>query len=413
MARVPGIGEDFFIIGGGMAGLMTSIWLRRLLPGTAVTLIEKGRPCCHWMLRKGLHEPIVGNALSAENLAMAGGGPPPALLERALAAWPGEATLGWLRELDTRPQLSGNGAIQVDGALLQKRLCEAACAAGVRLREHCAVQDVRSQPGGGFRLWSAEEALGEAAAVVFATGGERNHGMALLRETGPPVATPRAGFLRLRPASRRFGQRLEGLSREVRVTLEKTGAESVGRIHCGTRGLEGPVMADLSARSGEDLAGWRYRFALQVDWVPQWSAGGLRKAFIEKTEQGGRQPVGEDPLPGFSVRHWNYFLEKARVDPALPWPRTKDRKRNALIERLKRERIPIEGMGLPAGERAWQGGVDPSALLPESGGVRGKPGLYCCGEMLDFLYPPGGYQASAVWASAYHTATGIAGKRPD
>ena len=408
MSRGRNIGENFFVVGGGIAGLTASIWLRRLLPGAEVVLAEKETSCCPWLLRKGRGDPLIGNSFATANHSEAGGGTPAALVERALAEWPGEALLGWLRELGVRAQVREDGGIHAPGPVLQERMVATALAAGVTIRTNCGVQDVRGQPGGGFRLWSAEEPLGEAAEVVFAAGGERNHAMALVRGMGPPVVTPQAGFLRLRPASRRFGQRMEGLCKEVRATIEKTGAESLGRIHCGTRGLEGPVISDLTARHGGELADRRHRFALQVDWVPEWSAGGLRKAFIEKTEQGGRQPVGEDPLPGFSLRHWNYFLDKARVDPELPWPRTKDRKRNALIERLKRERIPIDGMGLPAGERAWGGGVDPSALLPGSGGVPAMPGLYCCGEMLQFLYPPGGYHAVAVWATAYHAATGIA-----
>ncbi len=408
MSRTENRGEIFFIIGGGIAGMTAGIWLRRLLPSARITLFEREAHCGDWLRRRDKQSVVIGNTGAGPALSMAGDLPPPPLLERALAAWPGDALLDWLRELDTKPEVDDKGTIRAQGPLLQQRLLEAALEAGITIREKVVVHDVRSQPGGGFRFWSKEEPLGEAGGVIFATGGERNHGLTLAREAGLSVRPPRPGHLRLRAASRRLGQRLEGLTKEVRVVLEKSGEEEHGRLRCGTRGLEGPVISALTARTGEELARLRHRFTLKVDWIPEWSAGRLRTYFIERTEQGGRQAVGEDPLPGFSVRHWNYFLEKARVEPSLPWARTRDRKRNALIERLKRERIGIDGMGLPRDERAWTGGVEAGGLVRESGRNRALDRFYCCGEMLDFLYPPGGYHPGAVWASAYHTASGIA-----
>jgi predicted Rossmann fold flavoprotein len=258
-----------------------------------------------------------------------------------------------------------------------------------------------SRVSGGFRLWSKEGMAFEGAGLLLATGGERNHGLTLARELGEEVAPVYPAYLRLRLASPKLGEQRGPLERQVKLRCEKTGEMSSGMVILSARGLEGPALSALSAKAGAVWHQLSCRIKLTVDWLPETSGSVVRSELHSRSLRGGRRAVGETPLFDFNGKQWMTFLSAARLDPATPWARIKEKKLQALVQRLKGEQIGFNGMGLPSGERAWAGGVHPSGLDVTTGQSLANPGLYFAGEILDLLGQPEGTHVNLAWATAY------------
>lgn len=393
--------QKVYVVGGGFAGITAAIWLKRLRETLEVVLWEREEEVLGWLSGKRGESVVMGPA----------GEQPPALVEsglveRAMAIWPAEQSVAWLGQLGVTLERTG-ATIRAAGSQLREVLLETLSASGVELRPCQMVESIRVQPDGSYRLWSPEGDLGRADRVVLATGGERNHGMALARELGLAVRPPRAGFVRLKPASLAVARSLSGLERTARVVCEKSGGEATGRVRFSERGLEGPAVSELAVSSGKQWEKLRHRLRILVDWLPEKKTGEVVRALEDSVLESSRRLVGDEPLFGLERRPWRWFVKKAGLREEDKWSRTQPRKRQRLAQLLKRQVILTEGMGLPEGERAWAGGVDTEALSWESGEARGQAGLQVAGEMLDFLLPPGGWQPAAVLATAYLAASGL------
>ncbi|MGC9449863.1 MAG: aminoacetone oxidase family FAD-binding enzyme [Oceanipulchritudo sp.] len=394
--------QKCLVIGGGLAGVTAAFWAARQDPAAEILLVEKEDRLAAWLDRMGKQAVVLGSVQES------GEGGEPAYVRGAgmmsgiLRQWPGSECLAWLASAGLCLELENNGTFRASGgketrATLVRLLEEA----GVQVRLGYAVEAVSARPGGGFRVWSrAGEAL-EASCLLLATGGERNHGMKLAREWGVEVEAPFAGYARLRLASPKTGERLGPMAREAGIRCVKTGETATGLLQVSARGLEGDAVSALSARLCETWLQMRYRFRLEVDWLPEFSVAAVRSELDSRTRRGSRRPVGEDPLFHFNQRQWDYFLESARVDADLAWPRLKAKKLQALVQRLKGDPLTIAGMGLPAGERAWAGGVRTEGVNRETGESLATPGIFHAGEILDILGLPGGPHLNMAWATGY------------
>ena len=405
--------KNVIVIGAGLAGLAAAHWASRQNPGRRTVVLEKEAGSLAWLGAFGAGPVVLGRS--------SGGSPPSAddfpggwpEAERILEKWDGSATRGWLESLgleccDLGPRSFGCA----DGKAFRHAFVEAILKNGIELRTGFAVETVSVQPDGGFRVWSREGHAEDGSALLLATGGERNHGLKLARELGLEVASPVPAFLRLRLASPKLGNQLGPLTRQMGVCCLKSEESSVGTVSISGRGLEGPGVSDLSARLHPLWKQLNYRLQIALDWFPDLRGAVIRQELASRCERGGRRSIGEEPLFGLGPRQWEYFLHSVRIDPDLQWGRVKTRKIQALIQRFKRDPVAVGGMGLPAGERAWAGGISLSGLdLARCQSLR-LPGLYCAGEILDYTGRPGGPHLDLAWASGYlaGSSMGLAGR---
>ena len=404
------------IIGAGLAGVASAYWAARQNPSCQVTLIEKEPSILSWTRRKGLGPIVLGHADPA------GPEPSPAYPRGwpkaggFLDKWSGTATRDWLASLGLPLVLDESGSLLLtDAALLPGHWKRILADLGVETVCGYAVESVSPQPDGSFRIWSRMGDARAADCLLMATGGERNHGMAMMREMGIETAPSLPAYVRLRLASPKLGGALGPMSRLIGLRCPRTGLTATGEATLSPRGLEGPVLSQLACRLFEEWSQRRYRLSLEVDWVPGWKASSLQAELSSRCLSGKRRPLGAEPLFGFDERQWRVFLELSRIDPQLPWLRLKTRKLQTLVQRLKNHAITFNGMGLPQGERAWAGGISLDTVDGSSAMSRRIPGLHFAGEMLDFLGEPGGAHLNLVWATAHvaGSALGTGSRIPD
>ena len=400
--------KNNIVIGGGLAGLAAAYWARRQNPEAGVILLEKEPVTLAWAERFVRLPLLVGNTRE-----MAVGGP--AVFPRgwsgagmALSQWPGLATRDWLESIGLPVYREEDRFLVKSGPALRDALVEAARRLGVDIRTDYAVENISRQEDGSFRVWSREGDPVTGARLLIATGGERNHGLKLASQLGGEAIPPLPGFVRLRLASMKAGEHLGPMECPVRLRCVRSGETAEGLLQISARGLEGPAVASLSARLCELWAQLRYELKLEIDWLPGLTGQQVRAELDARRQRGGRRAIADDPLFGLRARAWLFFLESARVEADVPWPRLKAKKLQALLQRLKADTVNVAGMGLPAGERAWAGGIRSDGVDGGTGEIPGSGGVYLGGEILDILGEPGGFHLNAIWATAYRAGSAMA-----
>lgn len=397
------------IIGGGFAGITAALWCRQQDPGREVALFEKGDRLLPWTGRKRLGALVLGeiNPKAAPDEGDYPRGWPQIL--SVLSRWTGQSTHDWLCASGIPVKTTEAGKLTVESPeQLPRRFASILRESGVSLHLNYSVESISGQPDGTFRMWSRDGNAVTSENLLLATGGERNHGMAMAGELGCQMHGVVPAFVRLRLAGTRLTTALGEIERMASLRCPASGFEAAGYLRLSPRGLEGEALSRLSSRSCEEWEKKTYRLKLEVDWIPGESVSSLRGQLDSRCQSGRKKAIGADPLFGFSHRQWNGFLELARVDPETPWIRLKARKLQAFVQLLKAQAVPVSGMGLPAEERAWAGGVGVDAIDWEQCASRRVPGLYFAGEILDYLGSPGGTHLNLTWATAYVAGSAMA-----
>lgn len=405
---MPELKKRIFM-GGGFAGIAAAYWCRRQNPDIPVVLYERDEELLRWTKRYGTEEILLGRLVEPETVEAGQfprGGPHAAVL---VEKWPGVATRDWLTSVGVGVRTGTDGQFwAADASNLREALLAALPGVGVEVKTGFALETISRQPDGSFRIWSRDGQADAARCLLLATGGERNHGMALAREFGLEESPSLPGFVRLKPASPKTGEQLGPLSRQIRLRCPRSGLKAEGHAVFSSRGLEGEVLSRLSCQLCVDWKQRGYRISLEIDWVPELTAAGVRSELQSRTLMGRRKQIGEEAIFGFTARQWLAFLASSRIDPEMPWMRLKSRPLQKLVQRLKAHQIAFSGMGLPSGERAWAGGIQSHEVDWSTGRATRVDGLYFAGEILDLLGMPAGPHANLVWASGHLAGSAMA-----
>ena len=182
--------------------------------------------------------------------------------------------------------------------------------------------------------------------------------------------------------SKYFGQPLKS------IKLSAGSQSSRGEIIISQKGIEGGGIYSLSAqlKKGEDLI---------LDLLPDWDNDKILKLLtipLGKSSSSNilRKRLKLEPIKQAILREFAMDVFK---EPAL------------LTKSIKSLKIPLNGTGPIQTAISTSGGVKMSSI-DENFMLRGRPGVFCAGEMLDWDAPTGGYLITTCLATGR-----MAGKR--
>ncbi len=182
--------------------------------------------------------------------------------------------------------------------------------------------------------------------------------------------------------SKYFGQPLKS------IKLSAGNQSSRGEIIISQKGIEGGGIYSLSAqlKKGEDLI---------LDLLPDWDNDKILKLLTipwGKSSSSNilRKRLKLEPIKQAILREFAMDVFK---EPAL------------LTKSIKSLKIPLNGTGPIKTAISTSGGVKMGSI-DENFMLRGKPGVFCAGEMLDWDAPTGGYLITTCLATGR-----MAGKR--
>ena len=182
--------------------------------------------------------------------------------------------------------------------------------------------------------------------------------------------------------SKYFGQPLKS------IKLSAGSQSSRGEIIISQKGIEGGGIYSLSAqlKKGEDLI---------LDLLPDWDNDKILKLLTipwGKSSSSNilRKRLKLEPIKQAILREFAMDVFK---EPAL------------LTKSIKSLKIPLNGTGPIKTAISTSGGVKMGSI-DENFMLRGRPGIFCAGEMLDWDAPTGGYLITTCLATGR-----MAGKR--
>ena len=182
--------------------------------------------------------------------------------------------------------------------------------------------------------------------------------------------------------SKYFGQPLKS------IKLNAGSQSSRGEIIISQKGIEGGGIYSLSAqlKKGEDLI---------LDLLPDWDNDKILKLLTipwGKSSSSNilRKRLKLEPIKQAILREFAMDVFK---EPAL------------LTKSIKSLKIPLNGTGPIKTAISTSGGVKMGSI-DENFMLRGRPGIFCAGEMLDWDAPTGGYLITTCLATGR-----MAGKR--
>tara|TARA_B100001758_G_scaffold247904_1_gene268364 strand:- start:2628 stop:3809 length:1182 start_codon:yes stop_codon:yes gene_type:complete len=182
--------------------------------------------------------------------------------------------------------------------------------------------------------------------------------------------------------SKYFGQPLKS------IKLSAGSQSSRGEIIISQKGIEGGGIYSLSAqlKKGEDLI---------LDLLPDWDNDKILKLLTipwGKSSSSNilRKRLKLEPIKQAILREFAMDVFK---EPAL------------LTKSIKSLKVPLNGTGPIKTAISTSGGVKMGSI-DENFMLRGRPGIFCAGEMLDWDAPTGGYLITTCLATGR-----MAGKR--
>lgn len=411
---------DLLVIGAGAGGLWAAAAAARL--GLRVVLVEKTSRAGTKILASGGNRCNLTTTLGADAAARLFGDAE-RFLQPAMRALPPSAVVDRFHALGvptvTEPHLekvfpASQRAIDVRDALLEDAL-----RAGVTLLRERPVRGV--QPiDGGWRVLTDPGVL-RAPAVLLATGGQSypatgttGDGWAWLRALGLPIVPPVPALVPVR-SPEPWVKELTGISvQDVEVRLHDPQGRIVGRrarpVVFTHHGISGPGAMDLShpvARAARDASppGW----ALALDLLPERSLSDVQADLTEAVGTTRLVRVLGESLP---ARLRAACARQAGLDDDNPVLAALPKKvRHRLADALKGLRVPVQGtLGWDKAE-VTGGGLDRGAVDRTTMAVRGHPGLYVIGELLDAQGPIGGLNFQAAFATGELAARAVARAR--
>jgi len=293
----------------------------------------------------------------------------------------------------------------------------AARKAGARIELDSAVRHVLPRAGG----WRVELAGGraiECARLVLAAGGQSyaksgttGDGYAWLRQLELPVVEPVPALVPL-TSPEAWVHGLTGIAlRDVEARLVGLDGRVHGRrrrpVLFTHRGVSGPGAMDLSIHVARGQARSIARgerppwFVLEVDLAPELTREQLRALLIEGAARPGL-PLLSRVLPlELPRRVLERVVAQTGLPPGDPRANSLDKeRRHQLVEALKAFAIPIDGTTGYDHAEVTAGGLALTHVDPGSMRVRGREGLYVCGELLDLQGPIGGLNFQSAFATA-------------
>ena len=270
--------------------------------------------------------------------------------------------------------------------------CEAA---GVEIRTHCSVEEVRQGDDGGFRLRTSQGTF-VAPALVVATGGlsipsmgASGFGYALAKQFGHEVLPTRAGLVPL-TLTGKHAERLHDLAGVSLPVEARNGNAAFKNFMLVThRGISGPAILQISSywQPGDDL---------RLDLLPGTDIDALLHEWQQHRRDAELKTLLAEVLPKrFAQRLCEHWIA------SKPLRQYNAPELRAIAELLGSWPLVASGTEGYRTAEVTLGGVDTDGLSSSTMMSKRVPGLYFIGEVVDVTGWLGGYNFQWAWASGH------------
>ena len=175
-------------------------------------------------------------------------------------------------------------------------------------------------------------------------------------------------------------------------------------------GMSGPAILKLSSYAARELHDHNYQMPLAINWISgKVDHQEAAKAEIIKLQaQSAMLKVSKVRPFNLPSRLWSYLIDKALGERAQNrWQNLNQKELNRLVNILCNDSYQIAGRAAFKDEFVTCGGIDLSAVNPNTLESKHLPHVYFAGEVLDIDGITGGFNFQAAWTTAYTVARAI------
>ena len=175
-------------------------------------------------------------------------------------------------------------------------------------------------------------------------------------------------------------------------------------------GMSGPAILKLSSYAARELHDHNYQMPLAINWISgKVDHQEAAKAEILKLQaQSAMLKVSKVRPFDLPSRLWSYLIDKALGERAQNrWQNLNQKELNRLVNILCNDSYQIAGRAAFKDEFVTCGGIDLSAVNPNTLESKHLPHVYFAGEVLDIDGITGGFNFQAAWTTAYTVARAI------
>jgi predicted Rossmann fold flavoprotein len=408
---------DVAIVGAGAAGLATALFLRRLNPAIAVTVVDSARLPGAKIVISGGGRCNVTNAVVTERDFWGGRRP---VIRTVLRSLPVADTIAFFERLGVRLKEEPGGKLfpvsnrsrDVSEALLGEldRL-------GGRLETNWRVVAV-SKEATGFRLDSPRGAL-RATRVVLATGGQSlpktgsdGGGYAIASALGHTIVptTPALAPLILDSNASGVHRQLSGVSLDVSLSVWVAGTLSErleGALLWTHFGVSGPVALNASRHWERAVVEGR-DVAVTLNVLGRASFDEAERRLLSLAADRPRSSIGTIVSTLVPASVADALVSSIGLRPSDPISHLAREDRRRLSHTLTEWPVAITGSRGYNYAEATAGGVSLDEIHAATMESRVCPGLFLAGEILDVDGRIGGFNFQWAWSSAHAAARALA-----
>jgi len=399
---------EIIVIGGGAAGFFGAIACGEKSLGAEITLLEAGaQPLAKVRLSGGGRCNVTHHCFEPAQLVQAyprGG----KALRGAFTRFQPKDTIAWFEAHGVSLKTEADGRIfpiSDDSATIVACLQQAARQAGVQVRTQAAVQSVEKVSDRfEITLRSGEKLTSDR--VLLATGSNLA-GYRWAQALGHSIVPPVPSLFTFQIADARLRE-LAGIAvSPVQVQLltgdrsKLTPMTQTGDLLITHWGVSGPAILKLSAWGARLLHEHRYRYRLQINWLPDFSRETLQERIWRHRERSPRKRIiNESDLP-LPKRLWQRLIVAAGVEIDTVWADLSKKQLQQLLNELTQGEYAIQGKGIFKEEFVTCGGIDLKEVNFKTMESQCCSGLFLAGELLDIDGVTGGFNFQSAWTTGW------------
>lgn len=193
-------------------------------------------------------------------------------------------------------------------------------------------------------------------------------------------------------------------------SISRSDLETEGPLLITHWGMSGPGILRLSAWGALLLNELKYRFAINVNWLPDFHEGAVLEQLQLIREVEGKKSVLRTKCFDLPKRLWIALVKYSGIGDADKWSGISKTQLQDLARALTVSRFIVNGKSTFKEEFVTAGGVDLREIDFRTYKSKILPNLYFAGEVMNVDAITGGFNFQNAWTGAYIAARAIATK---
>ncbi|HET8886358.1 MAG TPA: NAD(P)/FAD-dependent oxidoreductase [Salinimicrobium sp.] len=398
--------KDIIVVGGGAAGFFTAINAAEMNPDAKISILERGKEVltkvkisgggrCNVTHAEFLPKELSKNYPRGEKELR---GPFHSFMTGDTMEWFQKRGVDLKIEDDGRIfPVSNSSQTIIDCFLNETRRL------GIEVQMNHSVQQIFQVE----KKWQIETNQENFIAdkIVIATGSNPKI-WNLLKNLGHTIVSPVPSLFTFHIKDNRIKD-LAGISTHASVKILNQKLESEGPLLITHWGMSGPAVLKLSAWGARELFDCKYKFKVQVNWLPEISSEEILEGLKKLKDEHAKQQISKYSQFELPKRLWQSLVNASEISETEKWADLNKNQLQNLTLQLSSAEFNVEGKSTFKEEFVTAGGVALNEVNFKTFESKKCNNLYLTGEVLNIDAITGGFNFQNAWTGGFLAARAI------